>query len=149
MNKILSYRICNLFIVQRQTTLSSGNFFQKAMNSNLTISQPEISQKNSNLKIYKINSPFYRKILTGELKFLSDLFAKNNFKLKIAGGAVRDLLIEIEPNDVDLATDALPDQMIEMFKKAQIRILNLKGLDHGTVPVRIDKVTFYKVNIYK
>lgn len=48
------------------------------------------------------------------------------------------------PSDIDLATDALPNQMIEMFKKEKIRVLNLKGLKHGTVPIRInDKVTIF------
>jgi len=75
--------------------------------------------------------------------YLSGLFKKHNFELRIAGGAVRDLLMEIEPNDVDLATDAMPNQMLDLFQREQIRIFNLKGLKHGTVAIRInDKSNF-------
>jgi tRNA nucleotidyltransferase (CCA-adding enzyme) len=96
----------------------------------------------STLKTFKLETPLFEKILTDELKLLWRIFQTNNFQLRIAGGAVRDLLIEIEPHDVDLATDALPDQMLEMFSKENVRVLNLKGIKHGTVPVRInDKVT--------
>lgn len=95
----------------------------------------------STLKTYKIESELFKKILTEELSILSNVFKKNNFQLRIAGGAVRDLIMNILPHDIDLATDALPGQMIEMFNKANIRIINLNGLKHGTVPVRInDKV---------
>ena len=102
----------------------------------------------STLRTYKLETPLFKKILTEELKFLWQLFEKNNFKLRIAGGAVRDLLIEIEPHDVDLATNALPEQMIEMFEREKVRIINMNGIKHGTVPVRInDKVNISFVDV--
>ena len=52
------------------------------------------------------------------------------------------------PSDIDLATDALPSQMIDMFKKEKIRILNLKGLKHGTVPVRINDKVSMNLKLY-
>ena len=92
-------------------------------------------------KEFKIESPLFNAILTDELRTLFRVFEKNKFELKIAGGAVRDLLMEIKPADVDLATNAKPDEMLKMFDAENIRVLNLKGLKHGTVPVRInDKV---------
>jgi hypothetical protein len=102
----------------------------------------------STCRTYKLETPLFKKILTEELKFLWQLFEKNNFKLRIAGGAVRDLLIEIEPHDVDLATNALPEQMIEMFEREKVRIINMNGIKHGTVPVRInDKVNISFVDV--
>lgn len=95
----------------------------------------------STLKTYKIETELFKQILTEELSILSHVFKKNNFELRIAGGAVRDLVMNILPHDIDLATNALPDQMIRIFNKEKIRIINLNGLKHGTVPVRInDKV---------
>ncbi|HBF37573.1 MAG TPA: hypothetical protein DDW50_09660 [Firmicutes bacterium] len=41
----------------------------------------------------------------------------NNFQAFLVGGAVRDLLWEKAPNDWDLATDALPDQIASLFSK--------------------------------
>ena len=38
---------------------------------------------------------------------------------RIAGGAVRDLLMDKSPSDVDFATTATPDQMKDMFTKVR------------------------------
>jgi poly(A) polymerase len=40
------------------------------------------------------------------------------FKAYIVGGAVRDLLLGIEPKDFDLATDARPEQVKPLFRRA-------------------------------
>lgn len=73
---------------------------------------------------------------------LHKLFIKYGFELRMAGGAVRDVLLGIEPKDIDFATDATPSQMHEMFTKENIRLLNRNGEAHGTVTVRInDKVS--------
>jgi tRNA nucleotidyltransferase (CCA-adding enzyme) len=112
-------------------------------NNSIIISCLSLSSK-AQLKIYDLKTPLFQKILTNELLFLPNLFKKYNFELKIAGGAVRDLLMGKLPNDIDLATDALPNQMINIFEKEGVRVLNLKGLKHGTVPVRInDKVNLF------
>jgi hypothetical protein len=96
------------------------------------------------LKKYQLKTHLFDQLITDELKLLFELFNKNDFELKIAGGAVRDLLMDKMPHDVDLATNALPTQMLEMFKKENIRVLNSNGLKHGTVPVRInDKVSAF------
>ena len=50
------------------------------------------------------------------LVFLRDVFIKNGFGIRIAGGAVRDLLCEKVPDDIDLATTAIPEKMINMLK---------------------------------
>lgn len=42
-------------------------------------------------KIYQLKIPLFEKILSNELLFVSNLFKKNNFELKIAGGAVTKL----------------------------------------------------------
>jgi poly(A) polymerase len=42
------------------------------------------------------------------------------FKAFVVGGAVRDLLLGIEPKDFDLATDALPEQVKPLFRRAYL-----------------------------
>ena len=42
------------------------------------------------------------------------------FKAFIVGGAVRDLLLGIAPKDFDLATDATPEQVKPLFRRAFI-----------------------------
>jgi poly(A) polymerase len=45
---------------------------------------------------------------------------KAGFKAFVVGGAVRDLLLEITPKDFDIATDATPNQVCKIFRKARI-----------------------------
>lgn len=91
----------------------------------------------------KLESTEFKALWTEELRYLFDLFKKNSYEIRIAGGAVRDLLMGKKPNDVDFATTATPDQMKEMFERENIRMLNLNGEKHGTITVRLnDKENF-------
>ena len=82
-------------------------------------------------------------IFTPELGELEKVFRRHGYELRIAGGAVRDLLSEKVPSDLDFATTATPDQMKTMFEMENIRMLNKRGEQHGTVTCRInDKVNF-------
>lgn len=81
-------------------------------------------------------------IFTPELGELEKIFHRHGFELRIAGGAVRDLLSEKIPSDLDFATTATPDQMKKMFETENIRMINKRGEQHGTVTCRInDKVS--------
>ena len=42
------------------------------------------------------------------------------FAAYVVGGAVRDLLLGIEPKDFDVATDARPEQVKPLFRRALI-----------------------------
>jgi tRNA nucleotidyltransferase (CCA-adding enzyme) len=52
------------------------------------------------------------------------------FDIWLVGGALRDLLLETEPKDWDLATSAGPDQIMKIFP----RVIPV-GIRHGTVQV--------------
>lgn len=65
------------------------------------------------------------------------MFEKNQFELRIAGGAVRDLLSGKLPEDVDFATTATPEDMKSMFQAAGVRMINNKGEKHGTITARV------------
>lgn len=45
---------------------------------------------------------------------------KAGFKAYVVGGAVRDLLLGVEPKDYDVATDATPDQVRVLFRRSRI-----------------------------
>lgn len=47
---------------------------------------------------------------------LNELYTKNNKQLFLVGGSVRDYVIGVKPKDFDLATNALPDEVIEILK---------------------------------
>ncbi|XP_034238421.1 CCA tRNA nucleotidyltransferase 1, mitochondrial [Thrips palmi] len=93
--------------------------------------------------IMKLDSPEFKALFTPELKSLVSMFEKYNYEIRIAGGAVRDLLMGKAPKDLDFATVATPDQMREMFTKEEVRMINQRGESHGTITPRInDKENF-------
>lgn len=50
-----------------------------------------------------------------EIRELSELFKQNGKRLYIVGGWVRDHLMGRDPDDIDLATDSLPDETLEFL----------------------------------
>ncbi|MCH7527494.1 MAG: CCA tRNA nucleotidyltransferase, partial [Planctomycetes bacterium] len=50
----------------------------------------------------------------------------------LAGGCVRDLLLNRTPKDYDVATDALPDRVVQLFQRT-----DQVGAQFGVVLVRI------------
>lgn len=59
------------------------------------------------------------KISKNAIKVIETL-KKHNFQAYIVGGGVRDLLLGLKPKDFDIATDAQPEQIKELFKRAQL-----------------------------
>mgnify|MGYP001217868410 FL=1 len=85
----------------------------------------------------KLDSDEFKQILTAGVVSLGNLFHKNGFELRIVGGAVRDLMLGKLPKDTDLASDATPDEMVEMFEKGKIKYIPT-GLQHGTITAVIN-----------
>ena len=52
----------------------------------------------------------------------------------LVGGCVRDMILGVQPNDWDICTSALPQEIIELFPKTVAT-----GLKHGTVTVMMGK----------
>ena len=46
-----------------------------------------------------------------------EILQKAGYQAVFAGGCVRDFLLEVEPNDIDIATSATPDQVEALFPK--------------------------------
>ena len=95
--------------------------------------------------ITKLDSPEFRSVFTPELEKLASLFKKYNYELRIAGGAVRDILMGKQPKDLDFATDATPQQMKDMFTSEEVRMINEKGEKHGTITARINNMENFEV----
>ena len=60
---------------------------------------------------------------------------------RIVGGAVRNVLLGMPPGDIDIATTALPDEVIRRTTAAGFRPV-ATGIEHGTVTVVADGVPF-------
>ena len=101
------------------------------------------SARKAFLKTMKLEQSKMERVLTPELRTLSGIFSKHGYELRIAGGAVRDLLMDKTPSDFDFATTATPEQMKTMFDTENIRMINNQGEKHGTITARInDKDNF-------
>jgi poly(A) polymerase len=69
------------------------------------------------------------------------LLGGNGEEARVVGGAVRNALLEIPTGDIDIATTALPDEVIRRAKAAGIKSVPT-GIDHGTVTLVVDGQPF-------
>lgn len=82
------------------------------------------------------------KIADGAQRIIKKI-QKAGFEAYVAGGAVRDLLMNKTPHDYDIATSALPEDVKNIFE----RTIDT-GLKHGTVTVIENKVG-YEVTTFR
>mgnify|MGYP002747897424 FL=1 len=94
-----------------------------------------MSKYNGNRE-FKINIP-------GSVKLIIDVLENNGYEAFAVGGCVRDTILDREPQDWDITTSALPEQVKELFN----RTLDT-GIQHGTVTVMIKHVG-YEVTTYR
>jgi tRNA nucleotidyltransferase (CCA-adding enzyme) len=93
-----------------------------------------------------------KRILNVDLVALRKEFQKNGFDIRIVGGAVRDILNNKSPKDIDLCTDASPDEQIKIYESAgfldgdkrenQDKHANKfvrTGIQHGTITAIINR----------
>jgi len=81
-----------------------------------------------------------------DVKMILDCLKNSGYESYIVGGSVRDCKIGTAmPKDYDIATDALPDDIIRLFDKTVPT-----GIEHGTVTVMINgngyEVTTYRID---
>src|SRR5471032_3169762 len=65
----------------------------------------------------------------------------NGEEARVVGGAVRNALLKIATGDIDIATTALPDEVIRRARAAGIKSVPT-GIDHGTVTLVVDAQPF-------
>ncbi|MEO0830398.1 MAG: CCA tRNA nucleotidyltransferase [Pseudomonadota bacterium] len=61
------------------------------------------------------------------------------YKALFVGGCVRNSLLGVPVADIDLATDAVPQRVLELAEDAGIKAIPT-GIDHGTVTLVVDAV---------
>ena len=71
--------------------------------------------------------------LPEEVTYILNKLHEHGYAGYIVGGCVRDSLLNTEPDDWDITTDAQPDQVKQLFAKTIDT-----GLKHGTVTVVIN-----------
>ena len=71
------------------------------------------------------------------------IIEKNGYEAYFVGGCVRDYLLDVDFSDIDVTTNALPEQVKEIFGKTIDT-----GLQHGTVTV-IFKGEAYEITTFR
>jgi poly(A) polymerase len=72
---------------------------------------------------------------------LLTLLGSHGEEARVAGGAVRNVLLGHAVKDVDIATTALPSEVMRRCEVAGIRVVPT-GIDHGTVTAIVDGVPY-------
>lgn len=81
-----------------------------------------------------------------EPKRLMKMLMDAGYEAFVVGGCVRDSLIGRTPHDWDICTNALPDQMKEVF--SDFRVLDT-GLKHGTLTVLLENPDVISITVTK
>ncbi len=83
---------------------------------------------------------------------LGDLFIRHGHEVALVGGTVRDVLLGRSHDDLDLATDAGPEQVLEIVQGWADKVWET-GISFGTVGVRkghtICEITTYRSERYQ
>eukprot|EP00126_Sphaerothecum_destruens_P015227 Sdes_comp9159_c0_seq1m628 len=80
-----------------------------------------------------------KKVLNPNFHQLKDIFHTYGYSLRLVGGGVRDLLLGKLPKDIDLATECVPHEIIQICKNHRLRYIPT-GIDHGTITVVLQGV---------
>ncbi|MCJ7691441.1 MAG: CCA tRNA nucleotidyltransferase, partial [Clostridiaceae bacterium] len=85
-------------------------------------------------------------IIPADVKIILDTLKNNGYESYIVGGSVRDFVMGLSmPKDYDIATSAMPEEIIRLFLKTIPT-----GIKHGTVTVMLNgegyEVTTYRID---
>jgi tRNA nucleotidyltransferase/poly(A) polymerase len=80
-------------------------------------------------------------LTSGPTARVLELLGGNGEEARVVGGAVRNALLKIPTGDIDIATTALPDEVIRRARAAGIKSVPT-GIDHGTVTLVVDGQPF-------
>lgn len=79
---------------------------------------------------------------------LSDLFKKNGYSLYLVGGSVRDYLLKLPLSDIDLVTDATPEESKLFLDAADYTFARFGSIKLKYKNIKFDITTFRKEEGY-
>ena len=86
--------------------------------------------------------------IPSDIKKIYNLFKKNGKQLYVVGGAVRDAVLGKTPKDFDLATDAKPDEVLQIAKQGGFKTVEV-GKSFGVVIVGGHEIATFRKDIGK
>lgn len=84
---------------------------------------------------------FFKTLQTSETSQLFHVFHKNGIEARLVGGCVRDALLGIKTNDIDMAVNVTPEEAQEILKNAGIKVIPT-GIEHGTITALVHGIPF-------
>ena len=75
--------------------------------------------------------------IDGRVQKALDILDNQGFEAWLVGGCIRDWLLGREPKDLDIATAARPEQVVQAFKDYRVIAT---GIKHGTVTVVLEQL---------
>lgn len=96
---------------------------------------------------------YVNKCYINEIVFeIGSIFEKAGFELSLVGGSVRDIFLSKKSNDLDFASNATPNEIIQITKKWKDHFYNY-GKRFGTIGIIKKKnkleITTYRIDKYK
>jgi tRNA nucleotidyltransferase/poly(A) polymerase len=82
--------------------------------------------------VTKISVKHLAKFVDKDTAKILKILTEHHIPTRIVGGAVRDLLLERQPRDLDFVVDADPAEIVYLFEMYQLPS-DLSGISHGTV----------------
>jgi poly(A) polymerase len=92
----------------------------------------------ANFGIRALDAPWLR---SGPTARVLELLNGSGEEARVVGGAVRNALLKIPIGDIDIATTALPQEVIRRARAAGIKSVPT-GIDHGTVTLVVEAQPF-------
>jgi poly(A) polymerase len=80
-------------------------------------------------------------LTSGPLPHLLDVLDRDGEEARVVGGAVRNALLGLRAGEIDVATTAVPEEVVRRVQAAGFKAVPT-GIAHGTVTVITDKVPF-------
>ncbi len=94
--------------------------FTKRTKAHLAIEQADASDTSAAKKIPAKVHNINKSLISQAALKTCDGLQKEGFEAFIVGGAVRDLLLNFEPKDFDVATNATPEEVNRIFRRSRI-----------------------------
>ena len=95
-------------------------FFKRILRRDPMVKHTQANQSGAPKRIPKKSHRIDPHLLSKNAVKVTQTLQQAGFEAFIVGGAVRDLVLGIEPKDFDVATNATPDQVQRLFRKARL-----------------------------